>query len=114
MWSPFVVGVVCGERGRVVAGGVYGTLLGPEATGARILFSLVGRLRPGGVCVVAGVVWFVPASLFGPLFLWGWWGCVGLLFGNYIVDASICIAYGMIPWCAAVWWCVGGCCCAWC
>jgi hypothetical protein len=65
----------CGGEsvGLRVAGRLFGTLLGPEAT--------------GHVCVVcvSGFPWLVLSChrlVVG-------WGVVGLLFENYIVDASI-------------------------
>jgi hypothetical protein len=65
----------CGGEsvGLRVAGRLFGTLLGPEATGR--------------VCVVcvSGFPWLVLSCHW----LVVGWGVVGLLFENYIVDASI-------------------------
>jgi hypothetical protein len=92
---PALVGMGCWERVRGVGGGVvFGALLGPEATGpfcsnARngfgvSLFPATGCRRTGCLLFLGWVVW------------WGW--LMGLLFENYIVDASI-------------WTCTG---CCWC
>ena len=75
--------------GRVTGGLVFGTLLGPEATGP--WHRSFGRVPLRGVLAGAGVVW--------DLCFW-FPGCtehtrvcgvcgMGLLFENYIVDASI-------------------------
>ena len=73
---------LCGSgtvgRGVLVVG--YGTLLGPEATGP------CGG-SPGGGCCVGLCFWF-PCRGASRMFVCGVCG-VGLLFENYIVDASI-------------------------
>ena len=73
--------------GVLVVGVVFGALLGPEATGPSrsflrgdtflvfLCFPAAVSLSHGYPCFFCGVVW------------WGW--LLGLLFENYIVDASI-------------------------
>jgi hypothetical protein len=61
-------------------GFVFGTLLGPEATGPGVLRSLAA--------VVPGLVFLVSWRRRSCTCVCGVW-CTGLLFENYIVDASI-------------------------
>ena len=79
--DPFFEGVL--ERWGTGAGGlVFGTLLGPEATGP--------GMRVPGFCLFL-VSWLHRSCMYRPFL----WGCLcgvcglGLLFENYIVDASI-------------------------
>ena len=61
-------------------GFVFGTLLGPEATGPGVLRFLAA--------VVPGLVFLVSWRRRSCTCVCGVW-CLGLLFENYIVDASI-------------------------
>jgi hypothetical protein len=71
--------------------GLFGTLLGPEASGGPARSSLV-------------VLWWSVVSLWLPSFarphavVWGW-GLVGLLFEICIVDASIFVAIVFVECC---------------
>ena len=69
--------------GEGACGLVFGTLLGPEATGP-------GGFFLSGTCVSG---FLAASSMHGGWFLRGWLVCgvcgTGLLFENYIVDASI-------------------------
>ena len=81
LWSAGVLE----RRGWGVRGFVFGTLLGPETTGPwPAVLSFEGRGAGCGTCVSG-----FPAATFHALF----WVCgvcgTGLLFENYIVDASI-------------------------
>ena len=70
----------------VVVGVVFGALLGPEATGP---FCSNAGGTSGVSFVPASVLslpWSAPPYVCG-LWWWGW--LTGLLFENYIVDASI-------------------------
>jgi hypothetical protein len=71
---PFFVGVVgvgCGKGWLVAGSVVYGTLLGPEATGAG-LFLGRGRIT---FCVVGFLVW-VGCGCWG---FWFSWACLPVL-----------------------------------
>ena len=82
---PFFVGVVgvgCGKGWLVAGSVVYGTLLGPEATGAglflgrgRITFCVVGFLVWGGVWLLGFLV-FLGMPACAPV-----WGVGGVLTG---------------------------------
>ena len=75
LWGVWVVGNVSGVW---LVGVVFGALLGPEATGP-FCSNAKGALL---------VFLFVPAA--GSFLLFGGWvWLMGLLFENYIVDASI-------------------------
>ncbi len=88
-----VAGKVSGVPGVVV---VFGALLGPEATGPAtmscrdplgFLVFLPSPMCALGVCGVWGFLVFLPSPMCA-LGVCGVWG-LGLLFENYIVDASI-------------------------
>jgi len=71
---------------------VFGTLLGPEATGPGVAAKAAGSLTggPGGCGTGVFLVSWLHRS-HGCSLLWGVCGVcgTGLLFENYIVDASI-------------------------
>ena len=86
--APFGGGGVCGTRWGVVCGVVFGALLGPEATGP-FCSNAWGHL----LVFLLFLLPVPPVTVNGPFLVWGlWWVVVwltGLLFENYIVDASI-------------------------
>ena len=69
---------------------VFGTLLGPEATGPGGVRGLRVAGRVSGVCLFL-VSWLHRSCMFRPFFVGLVCGVcgLGLLFENYIVDASI-------------------------
>ena len=85
-WWVVLRDCLCLERcGLGVGGLVFGTLLGPEATGPVRM-----RWNPCGVvvCFVGFVCFWFPGCTDHAFFVCGVCG-LGLLFENYIVDASI-------------------------
>ena len=74
--------------GAGTGGFVFGTLLGPETTGpwhGLVFFPYGGGVPGGGVVLVFLVSWLHRAHTPGVCGVCG----MGLLFENYIVDASI-------------------------